>query len=48
LRARKADAEAAAVEDRFRRAWSRADMEFRPSRFEAFLADESPAMRATP
>jgi tetratricopeptide (TPR) repeat protein len=45
LRARKADTEAGAVEDRFLHAWRRADIEFRPSRFEAFLADESPATR---
>ncbi|HEY3197135.1 MAG TPA: tetratricopeptide repeat protein [Nitrospirales bacterium] len=43
LRAQKADTEAAAIEDRFRLAWRRADIGFRPSRFEAFLAGESPA-----
>jgi tetratricopeptide (TPR) repeat protein len=47
LRARKADTEAAAVEERFRRAWSRADIEFHPSRFEAFLAGEPLAKPAS-
>jgi tetratricopeptide (TPR) repeat protein len=47
LRARQANAEAAAIEDRFRRAWRRADIEFSPSRFEAFLAEESPARRTS-
>ncbi|MER3425106.1 MAG: hypothetical protein C4293_19630, partial [Nitrospiraceae bacterium] len=41
LLAQKADKEAAAVEERFRKAWSRADLEFRPSRFEAFLASQA-------
>jgi tetratricopeptide (TPR) repeat protein len=46
LRARQADAEAGAVEERFRRAWSRADIEFQPSRFEAFLAGQTSAKPA--
>ncbi|WP_447977491.1 tetratricopeptide repeat protein [Candidatus Nitrospira bockiana] len=44
LRARKANKEAKAVEERFQRAWANADLEFYPSRFEAFLAS-SPAGR---
>jgi tetratricopeptide (TPR) repeat protein len=37
LRMQQREGEAAAVEERFRRAWSHADLEFHPSRFEAFL-----------
>ncbi len=37
LRKQQREGEAAAVEERFRRAWSHADLEFHPSRFEAFL-----------
>ncbi len=47
LRARQANADAAVVEDRFRRAWRRADIEFTPSQFEAFLAGDSPARRTS-
>jgi len=42
LRSRQADTEAAAVDARFRRAWGRADVEFTPSQFQAFLSKESP------
>ncbi|HJU05011.1 MAG TPA: tetratricopeptide repeat protein [Nitrospiraceae bacterium] len=41
LRAQHRDGEAATVEERFRRAWSKADNEFHLSRFEAFLAAQS-------
>jgi tetratricopeptide (TPR) repeat protein len=44
---RQGNTEAAAIEDRFRRAWRRADIEFSPSRFEAFMAEESPARRTS-
>lgn len=37
LRAQKAE-EAVKVERRFREAWSQADLQFEPSRFDAFLA----------
>jgi tetratricopeptide (TPR) repeat protein len=38
LRAQKKEQAAAAVEERFRRAWMVADVEFEPARFEAFMA----------
>ena len=41
LRAQKREKEAIEVEERFRRAWSKADLELHPSRFEAFLAAQS-------
>jgi tetratricopeptide (TPR) repeat protein len=37
LRKQQRGGEAAGVEERFRRAWAHADLEFHPSRFEAFL-----------
>ena len=37
LRTQHREGEAATVEERFRRAWSQADLKFQPSRFEAFL-----------
>jgi tetratricopeptide (TPR) repeat protein len=39
LHAQKAEGEAAKAQERFLRAWSHADLEFKPSQFEAFLAD---------
>jgi tetratricopeptide (TPR) repeat protein len=41
LRAQKADSEPAKVEGEFRQAWSKADLEFQPSRFEAFPVSDA-------
>lgn len=38
LRAQQKAGDAAPIEDRFRKAWTAADIDFKPSRFEAFLA----------
>jgi tetratricopeptide (TPR) repeat protein len=44
LRVQKKERDAATVEERFRKAWSVADVDFQPARFEAFLiADRGPA-----
>ena len=44
LRVQKKERDAATVEERFPEAWSVADVDFQPARFEAFLAvDRTPA-----
>ena len=41
LRVQQATEEGAKAEERFQKAWSQADLEFHPSRFEAFLATQA-------